>query len=1444
MNILRKFFGRSLFMLLLAWGLWFPSVSVKASLDGLEEPDQPSGCLSSVKKSVTKAFKGADKEQGLELVVSEASTSSASPSIRPRRSVFLRRFGLAKPKVPRDRPGSTIPSFATELVEFDIERSRSEEKQKEDATIAFPPWLLADDDMLAQCKLTRSDRDALYKIWSTEVSWKGYLRWAVFDTLFQKTLYKIGLDVEGIHLIDAIKSHRLTPTKWMFGKSVHLASGRTRKRVFFIEGLRQGMEFVVFRGLHTALSLMIGYGVYEQTRPRPPCGGGLHHPNAFAVLEDVFDRSEQNVIRDALHNLTQGVYGPAPAYIALLSPFAWGFVKGSVGWMQANASPEKLEDVLNGARQLPTNAWMDYGRWILPFHPLDWRSNLLEKHFLWSGDVSADTLAQIYTLFESLVQQHRGYTRLQGLQFLAHVVYSLNLSDLQPAIEAFHNPEMPLSSDDYEKLRLRLKFKAMAYQTLLHEALKHEVHPDSRNKKYFSAKALEDGIDQLYSRYLLWTVGLGISWRTAFMASSFKASKMAIQILLIQNFVEALLKNLKCPAEEITAAGVPKDYQQGFTLSCMESLFEWFNIVPGQSPDHLVKGLGEIEIDTCSIKLNLYNKGLPGDKVVEILRGFKDNQFNVYELNISLNAVNDPQELRALFPLIEGVVQLDLFHNGIGVKTSDSVRAFGEGLPLLTALQALDLSHNAIDTAFGEDTEVFAKGLARVTTLTALNLTSNQFGNANSRGTVALGQALGSLINLKDLRLSSNSIGYTDDVGMVALARGIGKLSSLQTLHLGGNQIGSTGEEVVMALGEALPALQALTDLDVSQNFLGQVGSAGTVAFVQGIGHLRQLRKLVLSNSVIDFTDAQGGIALAQQFKNWGSLTSLDVSRNFIGEFQEGVAVVAIGENLPQLTSLVSIDLSRNVIGYASNPTSVIEALAKGLSSLPTLEGCTVLPQPFFSELQQLLLQDIAPRCGQNPSDAQYFIVQDQVTAWCQTLQKTITHIEAQGFLLETGSSEAHKIFMECMVGLPQLQRLDLSGNNLGDVAESSQSSGNRAHITLMAPYFKQLTALTSLNLSNNKIGDDLSEKVNVESIEALAEGLAPVTSLKDLDISYNSIGYSSQNSTFSLARAIESMGNLRSLNLRDNWLGNEGEEGFVALARAIKRNPRLEFINLIANQIGKHGDEGVLALAEAIPHLKHLSVFEVSLNSIGSAGPEGPRALFQSLERLYGEHHQLPYLFLQHCLDLRGIKSLEAQQTEKYLKYLQNVTSNECAPCKERTLTIGCGVPDFKTGDNINQLITSEPDYEICRCLASSTYEPVQASSSLRLSGPFWMEPVKAVWRWGRSLKESTFEKADQMWEGLTNKIAAYASEVVAATPHYHTPGLWVYDEEGEIVGTTEGLGMRTLDDGVNLDRQGRLSGHLASHLESQSVCLIPPVNFGGVASSAPVPLISGGGF
>ena len=179
---------------------------------------------------------------------------------------------------------------------------------------------------------------------------------------------------------------------------------------------------------------------------------------------------------------------------------------------------------------------------------------------------------------------------------------------------------------------------------------------------------------------------------------------------------------------------------------------------------------------------------------------------------------------------------------------------------------------------------------------------------------------------------------------------------------------------------------------------------------------------------------------------------------------------------------------------------------------------------------------------------------------------------------------------------LPHLQMLYLRHTQMGE-----------EEVTALAHSLKTVTQLSELDLSNNPLGQGISElakhlhsvphlqmlylvytEMGKEEVTALAHSLKNVTQLSALDLSNNPLGQGISE----LAKHLHSVPQLKNLHLNDTQMG---EEEVTALAHVLVYVPELKFLSLERNPLGRGVTELIKCLRSS-PQVPVLRLAKVQL--------------------------------------------------------------------------------------------------------------------------------------------------------------------------------------------------------------------------------------------------------
>ena len=151
---------------------------------------------------------------------------------------------------------------------------------------------------------------------------------------------------------------------------------------------------------------------------------------------------------------------------------------------------------------------------------------------------------------------------------------------------------------------------------------------------------------------------------------------------------------------------------------------------------------------------------------------------------------------------------------------------------------------------------------------------------------------------------------------------------------------------------------------------------------------------------------------------------------------------------------------------------------------------------------------------------------------------------------------------------MTQLSKLDLSGNPLGH------------GISELAKHLYNVPHLKKLYLDYTQMGE--------EEVTALTHSLQNVTQLSELDLSNNPLGQGISE----LVKHFHNVPHLKELHLRDTQMG---EEEVAALAHVLVCVPQLNFLALDKNPLGRGVSELIKCLRSS-PRVPYLRLTQVQL--------------------------------------------------------------------------------------------------------------------------------------------------------------------------------------------------------------------------------------------------------
>jgi Ran GTPase-activating protein (RanGAP) involved in mRNA processing and transport len=414
---------------------------------------------------------------------------------------------------------------------------------------------------------------------------------------------------------------------------------------------------------------------------------------------------------------------------------------------------------------------------------------------------------------------------------------------------------------------------------------------------------------------------------------------------------------------------------------------------------------------------------------------------------------------------------------------------------------------------------------------------------------------------LKTLKLRLNGLSLNQFEAQ-EMATAISRNKHLECLDLTGC---SFKENSLSVFGRIVLRICSLVSLDLSANSISDDQGASLISNMQngsniknldlshnrlGDGSARQLRNFLESSfigtklqslSVADNSISPSGlIDIVHALNNDSSLTSLDISRNFL----DAIGFSLIGASLGTNTTLKRVDLSQTGI--------------QALSSFSWKDFTSMLS--LNRTIQELKL-------SKNPH-------LEEISAKCllEALKHShvLTTLDLKGMRL---SQQAVHHIVDFLSAQNNVEVLDLSGNELG----------LQGILHLFGKGLSNRSRLRRLYLSDNAITDSSLHHIGA----ALSQEVPP--RLEQLDLSWNAIGNPGVNF---LTEALQRNSSLRTLNLSGN-IGINDESALFLLSERISC---LTSLNLSCNRMG---DKGLKLMCRLLCNNDNLQEIDLSHNCL-----------------------------------------------------------------------------------------------------------------------------------------------------------------------------------------------------------------------------------------------------
>jgi Ran GTPase-activating protein (RanGAP) involved in mRNA processing and transport len=253
-----------------------------------------------------------------------------------------------------------------------------------------------------------------------------------------------------------------------------------------------------------------------------------------------------------------------------------------------------------------------------------------------------------------------------------------------------------------------------------------------------------------------------------------------------------------------------------------------------------------------------------------------------------------------------------------------------DGLPTRDTVTALNLSDNAFDW---QGVVHIAACITSMSALTDLNLSDNDSGGAHPMGYCAaeLGVALATTpSNLTVLRLAFMNMLARD---AIHIARGIQEQKSLKVLDVSGNPLYAEGGTTIATSLKALKLEElyfASCNIGRPMLFVDAAPPNRPPSCVSDLQALRVLDDAIKRSNTIVTLDisgnkirADGFQLLAPSLHSRNSITHLNLSNNYISQFDDGSRYVELREsyaNIARMQSLIHLDFTDNEIHRDADP--------------------------------------------------------------------------------------------------------------------------------------------------------------------------------------------------------------------------------------------------------------------------------------------------------------------------------------------------------------------------------------------------------------------------------------------------------------------------------------------------------------------------------------------
>jgi hypothetical protein len=773
-------------------------------------------------------------------------------------------------------------------------------------------------------------------------------------------------------------------------------------------------------------------------------------------------------------------------------PLLWGSIKALIGALDARPlTKERAKAVIEALQRYQPHPWQDFGRWFLPFSPLERHFNQLVRALTFDGReiIEAGERRDMAIALKQRARDAKGFTQLFAMEGLAEIVNGIALKDF-----AYLNQQE--FKNDTKAAVLFSKQQALS---TLRQLADNYLLP-------YEPSRLKPLVRYIYANYLLWYIGQPASLllRPAFWAVEGAKAYATLSILsaLVRAAVEAIIQRVKKNQCENTG-----------------NVWLYSNLVG----KHECTRCGDLPIaykdtftdQTCFESYLRHPKTV--DNIVKVIQRF--DLKDIQELNLVRHQLTNPE----LALVLEALAKKKLILQRLELNWESQLLNSTDAQRLIQSLPALQPQTLRLRTQMIDD--VMAKAIGNTSFLTQLDLSSN---GLTEEGLKALnGHYPTSLINLNlaNNRLALNEVNLTD-----FLQR------SPESLDLRNNTI------AVEQMRKLYPAIlqSSLVAINLPK-ITGDFNATELISYLPW----KNLVYLRLADSIYDaqaaddlglsisrsklatliFDNVQLTVYDPEQFAKRIMRPSLTRFTIFNSNFDDRL-FIPLARHLPvtstrtlAIGAIPITDTSVAVLGHCLNQTQLnhlaimsinitplgIEALMKGIqqSQIKIIEaiGLSITDESAAIIAHYLLKSPIEELSLYNNG-----ITDQGAVMLAESLPYKISALSLERNKL--GNQGTAALALKLKIN-QQLRILDLSHNNITDIT----------------PLIEHLSdsSLTQLGLNNNWIGDD--------NIEALANTLAKSLCKPPISLVEHT----------SNLRAPRT--NLFALQLRDNPIGLKGAQ-------------------------------------------------------------------------------------------------------------------------------------------------------------------------------------------------------------------------------------------------------------------------------------------------------------